>query len=260
MQSGESVRKNITSKDVNKKQLEMGIKVEKEHTTKKNISKPIARKISLDHLTEIPNYYTRLYKMEQEAKMDKKAMMEPFRIALNAYKKWRDSKIKAKKNKFIRIQEKIRNNLNFIMKQGENKKNSIVSVDRDYINNQSENIVKVAVKYSKEQLDEFAKSTKRWETRNKPIFKEAPLHQRFAPMAGAAAGTVAGWGGAYAIGKAMKGRRPIIGGVLGALSGLTGFIGGAKAGLSSIKNTEYKRKLDKSHNKYIEEVKAIEKM
>jgi len=46
------------------KELEMGIKVEKEHTDDEDV----ARKIALDHLTEIPDYYTRLKKMEDEAK------------------------------------------------------------------------------------------------------------------------------------------------------------------------------------------------
>lgn len=45
------------------KELEMGIEVEMEHTTNPLIS----RKIALDHLTEIPDYYTRLAKMEKEA-------------------------------------------------------------------------------------------------------------------------------------------------------------------------------------------------
>lgn len=45
------------------KQVVMGIKVEMEHTT---IPK-IAEKISWDHLEEIPDYYTRLAKMEAEA-------------------------------------------------------------------------------------------------------------------------------------------------------------------------------------------------
>jgi hypothetical protein len=41
----------------------MGVKVEMEHTTCPIIS----RKIALDHLVEIPDYYTRLKKMEAEA-------------------------------------------------------------------------------------------------------------------------------------------------------------------------------------------------
>jgi len=45
------------------KELEMGIKVEMEHTTNPLIS----RKIAMDHLVEIKDYYTRLDKMEKEA-------------------------------------------------------------------------------------------------------------------------------------------------------------------------------------------------
>jgi hypothetical protein len=45
-------------------ELEMGIQVEYEHTTNKRI----AMKIAMDHLVEIPDYYTRLAKMEKFAK------------------------------------------------------------------------------------------------------------------------------------------------------------------------------------------------
>ena len=55
------------SKGVNKgydqKQIDMGIKVEMEHTTCPIISE----KIAWDHLAEIPDYYDRLAKMEKEA-------------------------------------------------------------------------------------------------------------------------------------------------------------------------------------------------
>lgn len=44
-----------------KKQLKMGIEVEKEHTDDPKLSKNIAK----DHLAELPDYYTRLRKMEQ---------------------------------------------------------------------------------------------------------------------------------------------------------------------------------------------------
>lgn len=47
-------------------QLKMGMKVETEHVK----DKATAREIALDHLSEIPDYYTRLKKMEQEAKAD----------------------------------------------------------------------------------------------------------------------------------------------------------------------------------------------
>ena len=56
---------NSKGKDIkhDPKQLEIGIKVEMEHTT----NPVLARKISLDHLVEISDYYTRLAKMEKEA-------------------------------------------------------------------------------------------------------------------------------------------------------------------------------------------------
>lgn len=49
---------------LSKSQLKMGERVELEHT-----SNPlIARRIAADHLKEFPDYYTRLGKMEREAK------------------------------------------------------------------------------------------------------------------------------------------------------------------------------------------------
>ena len=44
-------------------QLEMGREVELEHT----IYPQVAKRIAMDHLVEIPDYYTRLKKMEAEA-------------------------------------------------------------------------------------------------------------------------------------------------------------------------------------------------
>lgn len=44
-------------------ELKMGIEVEYEHTTNPLIS----RKIAMDHLSEFPDYYTRLKKLEDEA-------------------------------------------------------------------------------------------------------------------------------------------------------------------------------------------------
>jgi len=41
-------------------ELKKGINVELEHTSDKNLAKEIA----LDHLTEMPNYYTELQKIE----------------------------------------------------------------------------------------------------------------------------------------------------------------------------------------------------
>ena len=47
-------------------QLIMGIKVEQEHTT----DKYTALEISMDHLEEIPDYYTRLEEMEETAEAE----------------------------------------------------------------------------------------------------------------------------------------------------------------------------------------------
>lgn len=57
----------LTDKDVDPGQLKRGIEVEKEHTD----DPEIAKKIALDHLAEISDYYTRLDKMEKEAKKSK---------------------------------------------------------------------------------------------------------------------------------------------------------------------------------------------
>lgn len=54
--AGRSVEKNITEKDVDPKQLEIGIEVEYEHTT----IKEVAKKIALDHLAEKEDYYSLL--------------------------------------------------------------------------------------------------------------------------------------------------------------------------------------------------------
>ena len=53
---------NVTIQKV-EKELSMGTKVEMEHVN----SKGLAKEIAMDHLVEIPDYYTRLKKMETEA-------------------------------------------------------------------------------------------------------------------------------------------------------------------------------------------------
>jgi len=59
--------------DFDPKQIEMGIKVEMEHTKDRDM----AEEIAMDHLTEIPDYYTRLKKMEDKAEgRDKAASMK----------------------------------------------------------------------------------------------------------------------------------------------------------------------------------------
>jgi hypothetical protein len=50
----------LTEKDVDPEEFAMGLKVEMEHTT----DKEIAREIALDHLAEDPKYYTKLKKVE----------------------------------------------------------------------------------------------------------------------------------------------------------------------------------------------------
>jgi len=60
-----------TPSDFSAKELKMGVKVEKEHLVGGKYSRADAfkkaREIAMDHLKEIPDYYTRLKKMEQEA-------------------------------------------------------------------------------------------------------------------------------------------------------------------------------------------------
>lgn len=55
-------KKHKVSLDHINKQLEMGIAVEKEHTS----DEKTAREIALDHLKELPDYYTKLKKMEKK--------------------------------------------------------------------------------------------------------------------------------------------------------------------------------------------------
>ena len=61
LKGGRADGKEIVKYDL--KQILMGIKIEQEHTT----NKMMALEISMDHLEEIPDYYTRLAEMEEEA-------------------------------------------------------------------------------------------------------------------------------------------------------------------------------------------------
>jgi len=56
--------KDVPDEQFDAEQLNMGIEIEKEHTDDPALAKEIAK----DHLAEIPDYYTRLKKMESEAK------------------------------------------------------------------------------------------------------------------------------------------------------------------------------------------------
>lgn len=53
----------VPDEKFDEKELQMGIGVEQEHTNDKNVAKMIAK----DHLMEIPDYYSRLKKMERKA-------------------------------------------------------------------------------------------------------------------------------------------------------------------------------------------------
>ena len=72
LEAGLSVEKGFTEEDADPDELAMGVKIEMEHTTNPDVSK----KIALDHLAEIPDYYTRLVKMEREAGRDMDEMLK----------------------------------------------------------------------------------------------------------------------------------------------------------------------------------------
>jgi len=59
-----------TPEDVDPEQLKMGIEVEREHV---GDDTELAKEIAIDHLVEIPDYYTRLKKMEDEFKKENSA-------------------------------------------------------------------------------------------------------------------------------------------------------------------------------------------
>jgi hypothetical protein len=65
MKGGRADGQQITKYDL--QQLIMGITVEQEHTT----NKLRALEISMDHLEEFPDYYTRLHQMEEAAEKEK---------------------------------------------------------------------------------------------------------------------------------------------------------------------------------------------
>ena len=69
LKNGRSVKDGITTKDVDPKELAMGVMVELEHTD----DLETATRISLDHLAEFDTYYTALKKMEDSLKLEKKA-------------------------------------------------------------------------------------------------------------------------------------------------------------------------------------------
>lgn len=66
---GKSAEAGLTADDVDPDELAMGIEVEKEHSD----DEAAAERIALDHLAEIPDYYTRLKKMEKGAGIKEEA-------------------------------------------------------------------------------------------------------------------------------------------------------------------------------------------
>jgi hypothetical protein len=59
---GRANKEGFRESDADSKELAMGIVVEQEHTPDKDV----AKRISMDHLSELKNYYTRLKKMESK--------------------------------------------------------------------------------------------------------------------------------------------------------------------------------------------------
>jgi hypothetical protein len=64
LRQGTANKNSFTRDDAAAKELAAGIDIESEHTD----DPTIAEKIALDHLAEIPDYYSRLAAMETEAK------------------------------------------------------------------------------------------------------------------------------------------------------------------------------------------------
>lgn len=61
MINGTGKHNSVPDSNFDKKQLELGVKIELEHTNNQYIAKMIAK----DHLMELPDYYTKLKQMEK---------------------------------------------------------------------------------------------------------------------------------------------------------------------------------------------------
>ena len=72
---GRAMEKGMDSK-VDEKQVQMGMKVEMEHTD----CECLAYRIALDHLAELPDYYTRLAKMEKEGEKANESVDEALKF------------------------------------------------------------------------------------------------------------------------------------------------------------------------------------
>jgi hypothetical protein len=72
LKGGMAASKGVTAAKVDPEQLRLGVEVEKEHTA----DAATAQRIALDHLAEIPDYYTRLQTMEAAAKKEQGAVQK----------------------------------------------------------------------------------------------------------------------------------------------------------------------------------------
>jgi len=86
-----SSKHKVSIDDLNK-ELEKGIKVEGEHTT----SKEIARNIALQHLEELPDYYSRLKKVEKSSVKEQYSRINSFGATYSILLSW--------KGKYIQMQ------------------------------------------------------------------------------------------------------------------------------------------------------------
>jgi hypothetical protein len=99
---GRAADKNVTEKDVDPKELKMGIEIEMEHTD----NKVKAKKIALDHLAELPDYYTRLKAMEKKGEKEKNEGFSDFNQARK-----QDTKNTLKAKRKIAAKKKKRNKM-----------------------------------------------------------------------------------------------------------------------------------------------------
>jgi len=104
-------KKHKVSPSIIEKQLEMGIKVEKEHTT----SNQLAKEIALQHLDEVPDYYSKLRKVEKVQEMISTSAMtgKPYRDISNKrdqkdLEKERSKRKKEKEEKYKKSLESLR--------------------------------------------------------------------------------------------------------------------------------------------------------
>jgi len=63
---GRAIEMGLSPKSVDSNELKMGISIEKEHTP----DEETAERIAIDHLAELPDYYSRLKKMEGEGEKE----------------------------------------------------------------------------------------------------------------------------------------------------------------------------------------------